>query len=119
MLKLVYAVRRKPEMPLVEFQRYWLEEHGGLSKKLKEDMPTFVHYVQSHTVYGEATDKVRAARGTAEPFDGITEAWFDNSIEVKDAEAQMKAVGQMLADEAHFIDAENSVVFYTEEHEIF
>ena len=119
MLKLVYCVRRKQGMSFEDFSKYWLEVHGGLSIKLKEHMPTFVRYVQSHTIYGEQTDQLRSSRGSAEPFDGITEAWFEADREVTDVEAQKDAMAQMLADEGNFIDFENSVVFYTWEHEIF
>lgn len=119
MLKLVYCVRRKQGMSFEDFSKYWLEVHGGLSIKLKEHMPTFVRYVQSHTIYGEQTDRLRASRGSGEPFDGITEAWFDNDIEVTDVDVQMDAMSKMLADELNFIDMKNSVVFYTWEHEIF
>lgn len=119
MLKLVYCVRRKEGMCFEDFSKYWLEVHGGLSKKLKEHMPTFLRYVQSHTIYGEETDRLRSSRGSSEPFDGITEAWFDTDIAVTDVDGQKDAMAQMLDDESNFIDFENSVVFYTWEHEIF
>ncbi len=118
MRKLVCCFRRKPGMSLQEFHRYWLEEHGRLALRLREHLSA-TRYVQSHTLMGEMTDKLRASRGTAESFDGITEAWFHEEPNIKDIEANRAAVAKMVADEAEFIDLENSVVFYTWEHEIF
>ena len=117
MSKLVCCFRRKSGMSLEEFHRYWLEEHGGLALRLREHL-SGTRYVQSHTVRGEMTDKVRAIRGTAEPFDGIAEAWFHDD-KIEDIEANRAAIVRMVDDEAEFIDLENSVVFFTWEHEIF
>lgn len=118
MRKLVCCFRRKLGMSLEEFHRYWLDEHGRLALRLRQHLSA-TRYVQSHTFIGEITDKVRASRGTAEPFDGVAEAWFDEERNIKNIEANSAAVAIMVADEAKFIDLENSVVFYTWEHEIF
>ncbi len=78
MVKLVYCVRRKAGMTLEEFQKRWLEVHGPLVKKLREQMPQVRRYVQSHTIAeSRANDGLRASRGTRQPYDGITEVWFD------------------------------------------
>ena len=120
MVKLVFCCRRKAGFSLEDFQRRWLEVHGPLVRRLREELPQMKRYVQSHTIPGEATDGLRASRGSKEPYDGITEVWFD-SIEAMGAssEAAMEAGAALYRDEAEFIDFEDSAVFLTEEHEIF
>ena len=119
-VKLVYCCRRKPGMSLEEFHKYWLDHHGGLAIRLREKMPGMKRYVQSHTLPGAATDMLQASRGALDPFDGITEAWFDSVESMADGgeDAQVAAVA-MLKDEGEFLDLPNCVVFLPEEHEIF
>jgi len=120
MLKLVFCCRRRPELGPEEFRRIWLERHGPLVRSLRAALPMMKRYVQSHTLEGAATDAVRASRGSAEPYDGITEVWFD-SLEAMGAssEAALEAGRRLLEDERTFIDLAASSVFLTEEHEIF
>ena len=120
MVKLVFCVRRRPDLDFESFQKRWLEVHGPLVRRLREQLPMMKRYVQSHLIPGDATDAVRAPRGTGEPFDGITEVWFDDlaSIGASGKEAAA-AVRQLIEDEAEFIDLAGSVVFLTEEHTIF
>ena len=75
MVKLVYCVRKRDDVDPEEFSRYWLDQHGPLVRSVRDRFP-MARYVQSHTLHGPATDLVRASRGGAEPFDGITEVWF-------------------------------------------
>jgi hypothetical protein len=115
MVKLVFCVRRKPEMTLEEFQARWLDVHGPLVRSLREQIPSMAKYVQSHLVPGDATDAVRASRGTDEPFDGISEVWIDEAAVGGGSDAGER----LLRDELEFIDMARSSVFYTVEHEIF
>lgn len=113
--KLVFCVRRRPEMTLEEFLDRWLNVHGPLVRSLRDQVPSMARYVQSHLIPGEATDQVRASRGTGEPFDGITEVWIDDSAPAGTPEAALR----LLQDELEFIDMARSSVFFTTEHEIF
>ncbi len=117
MVKLVYCVRRKPEMSLEEFQDRWLNVHGPLVRSLREQVPSMTRYVQSHLIPGEPSEAVRASRGAGEPYDGITEVWIDSDAEA--AEGAAEAGRRLLEDEMEFIDLANSKVFLTVEHEIF
>jgi len=119
MVKLVYCVRKRDDLSTEEFSRYWLDEHGPLVRSVRDRFP-MARYVQSHTVQGPATDLVRASRGGAEPFDGITEVWVRrDDLEHGFGESAGEADALLREDEARFIDLERSVVFFTEEHEIF
>jgi uncharacterized protein (TIGR02118 family) len=119
-VKLVYCCRRRPELGREEFQRYWLERHGPLVRSLRAALPGMRRYVQSHTLEGPAGDLLRASRGSAEPFDGITEVWFED-LDALGASTQeaVDAARRLLEDEARFIDLARSSVFLTSEHEIF
>ena len=120
MVKLVFCCRRKPELSLEQFQKRWLDVHGPLVRRLRVSVPQMKRYVQSHTIPGAPSETLRASRGAKEPYDGITEVWFD-SLEALGASSEqgLAAAQQLYEDEAEFIDFANSAVFLTEEHEIF
>lgn len=118
MVKLVFCCRRNPSLTPEGFRRYWLDEHAPLVRSLREAIPSMKRYVQSHTLDTPANDAVRASRGSAEPYDGITEVWFDE-IAGPSTEAAAAAGRRLLEDESTFIDFARSSVFYTVEHEIF
>jgi hypothetical protein len=121
MIKLVFCCRRKEGMTRKEFQVRWLDVHGPLVRRLREHLPMMKRYVQSHSLPNEMSEGLRASRGAAEPFDGITEVWFDDleSIGGDGGEAALAASKRLFEDESEFIDFPNSHVFLTEEHEIF
>ena len=120
MVKLVFCCRRRPELSLEQFQKRWLELHGPLVRRLREQIPQMKRYVQSHTIPGEASEMLRTSRGAGPAYDGITEVWFDSLAALgASGEAGLAAARRLYEDEAEFIDFANSAVFLTEEHEIF
>ena len=120
MIKLVFCCRRRPELSREEFQRYWLDEHGPLVRSLRAQLPQMRRYVQSHTVADEVNDGIRAGRGSAEPYDGITEVWFDDLSTMGSSTEEAAAAGRrLLEDESTFLDLARCSIFVTEEHEIF
>ena len=120
MVKLVYCIRRREDVPPEEFNRYWLEEHGPLVRSVAGAIGA-VRYVQSHTVAPELNAVLRESRGSAEPYDGITEVWWDSLVALEASmvtpESQ-DAQRRLLEDESAFIDVARSAVFMTEEHAI-
>jgi len=120
MVKLVFCCRRKAGLSLEQFQSRWLAVHGPLVRKLRDQLPQMKRYVQSHTLPGAPSEMLRASRGAKEPYDGITEVWFE-SLEALGASGEegLAAARRLYEDEAEFIDFANSAVFLTEEHEIF
>lgn len=121
MIKFVFCVRRRPDMTVEQFRKYWLENHGPLVRSFAQAMRA-KRYVQSHTLDTPANQIVRQIRGAKPPYDGLTEVWWD-SLEDLMAAAQ-SAEGQqanalLTQDEARFCDLPNCSVFFTEEHTIF
>ena len=120
MIKLVFCCRRRPELSREEFQRAWLDRHGPLVRSLRGALPAMRRYVQSHTLDTPANDAIRAGRGSAEAYDGITEVWFEDlSALGATTQEAASAARKLLEDEARFIDLAHSSVFLTVEHEIF
>ena len=78
-------------------------------------------YVQSHLIPGPASEGLRGSRGADEPYDGITEVWFDSLEDTGAATSEEAVAGamQLLEDERRFLDLPRCSVFITEEHEIF
>ena len=119
-MKLIFCLRRNPELSVDEFQLYWLRQHAELLTSLRQAIPSMTKYVQSHTVYGPLTDAGRASRGTGEPYDGVAEVWLDMDADDPNGDtAAAAAMRRLINDEKTFIDMAHSSIFFTEEHTIF
>ena len=121
MIKLVYCLRRRPELSRDEFQRYWRQTHGPLVRE-RAGALGIKRYVQLHTLDSPLNEALRASRGSAgEPFDGVAELWWDSAESLAAATATeegRRAAQELLADEGRFIDVERSVIFVAEEHPV-
>lgn len=121
MIKFVYVVRRRPDISLEAFRKYWIENHGPLVRQCATALRA-KRYVQSHTLDLPLNQIAQQIRGTQPPYDGITELWWD-SIEDLVAASQtpegQEANMKLAQDEARFCDLPNCSVFFTQEHTIF
>ena len=119
MLRLVYVLRRRPEMTREEFQRYWRENHGPLVASVADKLG-IKRYQQVHTGYDEFAIGGDAVRGdVAEPYDGVAELWFDDlaSLQANFTSEEGQEAGRLLAeDEAKFIDFSRSAAWLADEH---
>jgi uncharacterized protein (TIGR02118 family) len=121
MVKLVYCLRRRADISLEEFYRYWLNTHGSKVKSMAEALRAR-RYIQSHTCAPELNQIFAASRGLAPAYDGVTEVWWDSVEDVKAAMASpvgAEAMATLMDDESKFIDFSQSRVFMTTEHPIF
>jgi uncharacterized protein (TIGR02118 family) len=121
MIKLVYFLRKRAEISSEELYRYWLNDHGPLVRKFAAAIQA-TKYVQSHTIAPEMNQVFQESRGLAEPYDGITEVWWQDLASLKagmESEAGRKAHQALMEDEAKFVDFSQTRVFMTEEHTIF
>lgn len=120
MIKLVFALRRRPDLSLEEFQTYWRETHAPLVAERAEVLQ-IKRYVQVHTKDLAGLHRAFRKRngGAPEPFDGVAELWFD-SLDAfgGDDPAVREAQAELLADEANFIDLANSPMWIADEFEV-
>lgn len=121
MLKLVFCVRRLPQSSFEEFSRYWLQEHGPLVARVAPTLK-MRRYVQSHALQDGSAAMLQASRGSAEPYDGIAEVWWDSRDDFDAGVSTpqgLEAAKALLDDEARFIDLASSRLFLSEEHQLF
>ena len=120
MIKLTFAVRRRPDVEPADFHSYWRDQHGPLVRSLQPVLD-IRRYVQTHRMETRFNDALRASRHALEPFDGVAELWWDDldALVVATSTAEGAAAGEtLLEDEARFIDLERSALWLGQEIEI-
>jgi uncharacterized protein (TIGR02118 family) len=120
-IKLVFSMRRRPELTREEFQSYWRDRHAPLVSRHAEAL-RIRRYVQTHARVSEFAAAQSAARGS-EPdvYDGQAELWWDSLDDVLAAvstPAGQQAAMELLEDERRFIDLDSSPMWIGEEHAI-
>ena len=120
MIRLVFALRRKPTLSRAEFQDYWLNKHAPLVASFASDLD-ILRYVQTHTLTDPANAAAQRARGDMESeYDGVAELWWaseaDLTENLRQNEAAQKAGAALLEDEAKFIDLPNSPLWFAYEY---
>jgi uncharacterized protein (TIGR02118 family) len=118
MIKIVLVIRRREDRSPEEFHRYWLEEHGPLARELLESLGAR-RYVQAHAIGADLNAALAATRGTAEPYDGLAEVWWDSLdalVAAAGSQDGQRINATLLEDERRFIDLARSSFFITEEH---
>jgi len=103
-VKVLTFLKRKPGMPVEDFQRYWLTRHPEVVVRL----PGVRRYVQSHAL--------PSAYQKGEPlYDGIAEVWADGTDALR-AMARSPDHRAVQADEANFIDRDRMGFIVTEDY---
>jgi uncharacterized protein (TIGR02118 family) len=119
MLKLVYCLRRKPDLSREEFQRYWKETHGPLVRERAAALG-IRRYIQVHTLDSPLNEAMRASRSSdPDIYDGVAELWWDDAESfgagVSTPEGR-EAAKELREDEERFIDFSRSLSFVAQEH---
>jgi uncharacterized protein (TIGR02118 family) len=120
MIKLTFALTRRPELTRETFQAYWIGTHAPLVASVREVL-RIRRYVQAHTLAAEAQAALRASRGGPEEFDGVAELWWDSLDDMAAATADpagIEAGSMLLEDERRFIDLTRSPLWWSQEHVI-
>ena len=120
MVKLVFCLRRLPQLSRADFQRYWREKHGPLVRRHAAAL-RIRRYVQLHTREDALNDVLRASRGGPEPYDGIAELWWESRDDLEAATASpegQRASLELLEDERRFIDLGRSPLWIADEHPV-
>jgi uncharacterized protein (TIGR02118 family) len=120
-IKLVFSLRRRPEMTREEFQAYWRDQHAPLVARHAEVL-RIRRYIQTHASSSELAAVQSAARGS-EPdvYDGQAELWWDSLEDlaaVVSTPAGQQAAIELLEDERRFIDLEQSPLWIGEERAV-
>ena len=118
MIRLEFALRRKPGMSREEFQQYWRDAHGPLVARHSTTLA--IHrYIQLHTLDDPVNEQLAEARGGMEPpYDGVAELWWSSpdTFAATGSEAGQAAALELLEDEKNFIDLPNSPLWMAHEY---
>lgn len=119
-MKVIYCLRRLASLSHEEFLRYWFEVHGPLVRSHQREL-RIARYVQVHTEYGPFQEKLSAFRGSAEPYDGVAEIWYDSreALETLGQDPAGRAASRLLyEDEQRFVDSARSPIWIGQERGI-
>ena len=105
-VKNIEFVKKKPGMPVDEFQRYWKSVHGPIGAAIAP----IRRYVQSHTLVAAYRD------GQTPPLDGAALTWFDDTDAMR-AAARSAEYAATRADEDNFVSTSLDFII-TREHVI-
>lgn len=119
MIKLTFCLRRRPDLSVEEFHRYWRDEHGPLVRDRAAALG-IVRYSQIHTLDQPELHAALQRRngGAPEPYDGVAEVWvadLDTFRGGSGTPEARQAAKDLLEDEARFIDLPNSPMWLGEE----
>jgi uncharacterized protein (TIGR02118 family) len=119
MIKLTFALVRRPDLTREAFQAYWFDNHAPLVASLREVL-RIRRYVQMHSLPQEVSEPIRRTRAGPEGFDGVAELWWDSFEDMAASDPAAVEAGRMLLeDERKFIDLERSPLWWGEEKVIF
>jgi hypothetical protein len=119
MIKFIQCVRRKPELSIQEFRRYW----GEYERRVAElaAMVGAAGATSSVTLAVDANLQVMTRRRTSQPFDAVAEVWWERAPDLSGMEED-PGIGRALAAyqalQEEFMDLERSSFFFTKEDAI-
>ncbi|MFE3188413.1 EthD domain-containing protein [Nocardia sp. NPDC059240] len=117
-IKLVGALRRRPDLTPAQFHDYWLNRHGPFAKEQIQALGGY-RYVQSHATYSDLTGLFTTSHGTGEPYDGIVEAWFPSLQAMITAMSTLQGISanqNLVNDEKNFMDSAQCSLYLTKEY---
>jgi uncharacterized protein (TIGR02118 family) len=118
--KMVFCLRRRPDVSAEEFSRYWRDEHAPLFGQYAAALGVR-RYTQGHRLPGGLNAALRSYRDAPDGYDGVAEVWFDGLDELKaslTSSAGRHAADLLIADERRFVDHSASPIWIAEEIEI-
>jgi len=110
-IKLIVAIRRRPELSPAEFHEYWRSTHAAKVRSIAACERYIRRYVQAHTVDAEY--------GAGEPsFDGTAELWFDSMADRDAFFSDPEYLAVVAPDERVFADMTRTRFFVTREETV-
>jgi ABC-type uncharacterized transport system ATPase component len=116
MIKFIQCVRKKPEMSIQDFRRFWKiyqAKATELARAMNAKGLTFCT-----TLNVEENLQVMLTRGTSEPYDGVAQFLISNAprtIEALGREPGKDLMTDLQKLQTEFLDLENSAFFFTAE----
>lgn len=117
MVRMVYCVMRKEGVSVKDFREYFVTTHRdkicAAARQLKARK-----FGQSLALMVEEGFLLMARRGTAPPYDGINELWWDSARDFSENVSTVEVeqvLSQFFSDEEAFIDLHQSRLFFTEQ----
>jgi len=121
MIDVILCARRRDDMSLEEFHRYWRDKHAPLVASHAEILG-MRSYALHLTLNTGLESIVQGDRGCpTDVFDGVAVLSFESleDMAAKGAEpAALAAAEELAADERRFIDHTQSRIWFTEHHTI-
>jgi uncharacterized protein (TIGR02118 family) len=122
MVKLMFCLRRLPNLSTEQFQEYWLNTHAPLVRMVAPAL-RIRRYVQCHSFVDALMAPAMAARrgSVVAPYDGVAELWWDSiedAIAARSTSESREAGRALLEDERRFIDLSQSPLYFVREREI-
>jgi len=117
MIRFINCVRRREDISVDEFRRYW---NSPEFEQLFERLFKIVQprgFAKNLTLQVSANERIQQERGSGEPFDGTLEFWWDNAAELleKYDSPQAQEIRQEMLDyQKQFIDIQRCHAFFTE-----
>ena len=119
MIKLVHCVRKRPRLSVEEFRAAWEIFADRLREVAIELGATRV--TLSTTLETPLNEALAAARGSAQPFDGVAEIVWPSGAKIL-AEASLPAtraqIARLRAFQDQFVDPGRSAFFFVHEQEL-
>ena len=116
MVKFVQCIRKKPELSVQEFRRFW-KTYQTRATELASAINA-VGLTFSTTLNVEENLQVILIRGTSEPYDGLVEFRVSNAprmMESLRSDANKRIWEEFKKLQTEFIDFENSAFFFAAE----
>lgn len=113
MLTVLVAAKRRNDLSLEEFTRYWLYEHAPLVLSV----PEFARHLRRYVIYPLIDDigKGDFVLGQFPGYDGIGELRFDDLDAMKTAFSEPRYLEIIRVDEDKFLNRDACLTFLTEE----
>jgi len=121
MIKLTFALVRRPEFTREAFQAYWFDHHAPLVASVRQAL-RIQRYVQMHSLPSALSADLKGSRGGPEGYDGVAQLWWDSFEDMAHTASDPEAIaagGMLLEDERKFIDLAKSPLWWGEEKVIF
>jgi hypothetical protein len=116
MIKFIQCVKRKPEVSIHDFRRYWKRYQDKATELAKAVNATGLNICTTLAV--DENTQVMLLRGTAEPYDGVAELRISNAPRMMEKLADDPARTiweEFKALQTEFIDLDRSSFFFAAE----